>query len=120
MIQQKECNVNEVVQVLKNENEKLKLGCKENDDKINKLIEDNIKLNNDNKKVKYEIECVRKELERVKKESLCYFEKRNQIENDLHKLNKEHNVIKIREEQLHRLTYGKLKTKNKKKQTYMK
>ena len=120
MIQQKECNVNEVVQVLKNENEKLKLGCKENDDKINKLKEDNIKLNNDNKKVKYEIECVRKELERVKKESLCYFEKRNQIENDLHKLNKEHNVIKIREEQLHRLTYGKLKTKNKQKQTHMK
>ena len=120
MIQQKECNVNEVVQVLKNENEKLKLGCKENGDKINKLMEDNIKLNNDNKKVKYEIECVRKELERVKKESMCYFEKRNQIENDLHKLNKEHNAIKTREEQLHRLTYGKLKQKNKLKHTHMK
>ena len=111
MIQQKDCNMNEVMQVLKNENEKLKCGCKENNDKINKLMEDNIKLSNDNKKVKYEIECVRKELERVKKESLCYFEKRNQIEEDLNKLNKEHHTMKTREEQLHRLTYGKLKKK---------
>ena len=120
MIQQKECNVNEVVQVLKNENEKLTWCCKENGDKINKLKEDNIKLSNDNKKMKYEIECVRKELERVKKESMCYFEKRNQIEEDLHKLNKEHNVIKTREEQLHRLTYGKLKKNNKQKHKHMK
>lgn len=107
----KDCDVEDLVQTLKNENEKLKWGCKENKDQISKLMEDNLKLRNDNKKAKHDIECVKEELERVKKENMCYFKKRNEIEEDLARLSKEHNAIKKREKQLNRLTYGKLKKK---------
>lgn len=108
---QKDIDAKDVVNELKNENEKLLNINKDSKDKIKELIEGNLQLTKDNKAQQYELECLQLELQKAKNENEFYFKEKSKVENEYYNLNKEHNLLKHREAKLDRLTYGKLKKK---------
>ena len=108
---QKDIDAKDVVNELKNENEKLLTINKDSKDKIKELIEGNLQLTKDNKAQEYELECLQLELQKAKNENEFYFKEKRKVENEYYNLNKEHNLLKHREAKLDRLTYGKLKKK---------
>ena len=108
---QKDIDAKDVVNELKNENDKLLNINKNSKDKIKELIEGNLQLTKDNKAQQYELECLQLELQKAKNENEFYFKEKSKVENEYYNLNKEHNLLKHREAKLDRLTYGKLKKK---------